>query len=77
MKAKVTIEANKPNKKQSKYPYFGESKYTGLIVLLSAPSTGIVIQGDGVNDIGYYSASWEEDCFTRLPSGRIVIEFEQ
>lgn len=46
------------------YPYIGRHVKTDIIVLFTAPKTGIRLSGDY---LGYSSTKWAEDKFARCP----------
>lgn len=68
---KTTIKSIDVNK--SDYPYIGESKASGIIVLFTNIGTGIVLVSKSY-PIGHFNNTWEEKTFERID--KITIQFE-
>lgn len=55
------------------YPCLKLSREDGIIVLFSAPKTGMVVCNNGNYQTGYYSTSWAENDLFILFAGTLEL----
>jgi hypothetical protein len=69
------IEINKKASEENKYPYLGQSKSNGKIVIFIEKEKGVSLTGgDGffASNPGYFSEVWDEDNFKKF-KGKITL----
>lgn len=73
---KSVIKHKKQEKAKSKYPCLKISTYNGIIILFTAPQTGMKMNylctSNAQSRVGEYSATWDEDNFV-LFDGEVTL----